>query len=213
MIPRTNNKDIVPDADPTSCSDETLFGRARAGDHAAFATLVRRYERELYGYLRRYLGDATLADDVFQNTFVALHRKREQYEPGRPFRPWLYAVATNQAIDAMRRAGRHAAMSLERATADDAGDLGRLLESLEAREIQPLAGVEGEELRELVRRSVDELPEFLKQVVLLTYFQGLKYRDAADVLGIPVGTVKSRLHAALQKLAEAWGECPSLRED
>ncbi len=211
--PRTKVKDTVPDVEPTACSDEALFARVRRGDHDAFAVLVRRYERELYGYLRRYLGDATLADDVFQNTFVALHRKREQFESGRPFRPWLYAVATNQAIDAMRRAGRHAAVSLERAATDESGDLNRLLESLEARGPQPLADVEGEEQREMVRRSVDELPEFLKQVVLLTYFQGLKYRDAADALGIPVGTVKSRLHAALQRLAEAWGGCASFRED
>src|SRR4029079_11516694 len=99
------------------------------------------------------------------------------------------------------------------AAGDEPGELSRLLETLEAPGPQPLADVEGEELRELVRRSVDELPDFLKQVVLLTYFQGLKYRDAADALGIPVGTVKSRLHAALQRLAEAWGGCASLRED
>lgn len=200
-------------ADSINCSDEELFASVRAGHQQAFAVLVRRYERELYGYLRRYLGDATLADDVFQNTFLALHRKRDQFEPGRPFRPWLYAVATNQAIDAMRRAGRHSAVSLERATGDDAGELSRLLETLEARGPAPLADAEGEELRDLVRKSVDALPGFLRQVVILTYFQGLKYRDAADALGIPVGTVKSRLHAALQRLAEAWSACPSLREE
>ena len=68
----------------TACSDETLFAKCCRGDAAAFGVLVRRYERELYGYLRRYLGDASLADDVFQNTFLQLYLKRDQYEAGRP---------------------------------------------------------------------------------------------------------------------------------
>ena len=69
-----------------------------------------------------------------------------------------------------------------------------------------------DEARDLVRQSVDNLPEFLRQVVNLAYFQGLPYRDVAEVLGIPVGTVKSRLHTALQRLQDAWTACPSLRE-
>jgi RNA polymerase sigma-70 factor (ECF subfamily) len=71
--------------------------------------------------------------------------------------------------------------------------------------------VQGEERREKVRASVDRLPDFLRQVVVLAYYQGLKYREIADILGIPVGTVKSRLHAALVKLQEAWAASPSLR--
>ena len=69
-----------------------------------------------------------------------------------------------------------------------------------------------EERRERVRAGVDRLPDFLRQVVILAYYQGLKYREIADILGIPVGTVKSRLHAALVKLQEAWANSPSLRE-
>ena len=101
-------------------SDEDLFGRACLGDEAAFTALVKRYERELYGYLRRYLGDASFADDVFQNTFLQIYVKRDSYEPGRPVRPWLYAIATNQAIDFMRRRGRRSAVSLEHQTGEDA---------------------------------------------------------------------------------------------
>ena len=69
-----------------------------------------------------------------------------------------------------------------------------------------------EERRQRVRASVEELPDFLRQVLLLAYFQGLKYREVAEILGIPVGTVKSRLHAALVKLQEMWSESPSLYE-
>src|SRR6478736_9046340 len=95
------------------CSDEELLLRFRRGETEAFGILVRRYERELYGYLRRYLGDGSLAEDVFQNTFLQLYVKSNQYEAGRPVRPWLYTIATHQAIDALRRSARHQAASLE----------------------------------------------------------------------------------------------------
>src|SRR6266571_2586802 len=91
------------------------------GQTEAFGVLLRRYERELYGYLRRYLGNSTLAEDVFQNTFLQLYVKSSQYEAGRPVRPWLYTIATHQAIDALRRNGRHQAVSLERAREDAGG--------------------------------------------------------------------------------------------
>jgi RNA polymerase sigma-70 factor (ECF subfamily) len=204
----------VRNADPaTAWSDEELFARTRRGDEPAFATLVRRYERELYGYLRRYLGDANLADDVFQNTFLQLYLKRDQYEPGRPVRPWLYTIATHQAIDALRRAGRHPTVSLEQQTGEESdGEPHRLLGLLEDAGPSPVDRVSTEEARDLVRKSVDDLPDFLRQVVMLAYFQGLPYRDVAEVLGIPVGTVKSRLHTALQRLHEAWTASPSLGE-
>ncbi|HYT87471.1 MAG TPA: sigma-70 family RNA polymerase sigma factor [Gemmataceae bacterium] len=201
-----------PDALQT-CSDEDLLARFRRGQREAFGLLVRRYERELYGYLRRYLGDANLADDVFQNTFLQLYTKIGTYEPGRPVRPWLYTIATHQAIDAMRRNGRHQALSLDQYREEQAGgDAQNLTSSLESRAAGPIELVHGEERRQHVRAAVDRLPEFLRQVVLLAYYQGLKYREVADILDIPVGTVKSRLHAALLKLQEAWAASPSAQD-
>jgi RNA polymerase sigma-70 factor (ECF subfamily) len=195
------------------CSDEDLLLRFRRGQTEAFGVLVRRYERELYGYLRRYLGDANLADDVFQNTFLQLYTKIGQYEAGRPVRPWLYTIATHQAIDALRRNGRHQALSLDQQREElPDGEVHGLMELLEARTPGPVDQVQTEELRERVRVSVDRLPEFLRQVVVLAYYQGLKYREIADILDIPVGTVKSRLHAALVKLQEAWTAAPTLGE-
>ena len=100
---------------PIESTDEVLFGRVRRHDDTvAFETLVHRYERELFAYLRRFLGDAQLAEDVFQSTFLAVHRKRARFVEGRPFRPWLYAIATNQAIDTQRRNRRHRMVSLDR---------------------------------------------------------------------------------------------------
>ncbi|MCI0379878.1 MAG: sigma-70 family RNA polymerase sigma factor [Gemmataceae bacterium] len=198
--------------DLTCCTDEELLVSFRKGMREAFGILVRRYEGELYGYLRRYLGDGELAEDVFQNTFLQVYLKIGKYEQGRPARPWLYTIATNQAIDALRRNGRHVAVSLDQDrdenTPVDAPQLWGLLES---RTPNPMDQAQGEETRQLVRASVNRLPEFLRQVVILAYYQGLKYKEVADILGIPVGTVKSRLHAALVKLQEAWATAPALK--
>jgi RNA polymerase sigma-70 factor (ECF subfamily) len=197
----------VPDhTPPPPDSDEDLLVRLRDGERAAFAPLVKRYERELFGYLRRYLGDDDLADDVFQNTFVQVFSKIRQYEPGRAAKPWLYAIATNQAIDALRRRNRRSAdRPAETVSApDEDGEARPLFELLPAPGDAPPDAAERTEEREQVRAAVARLPELLRQAVVLVYFQGLKYQEAAEILDIPVGTVKSRLHAALVKLTEEW---------
>jgi RNA polymerase sigma-70 factor (ECF subfamily) len=185
--------------------EELLLKYCQAGERRAFEELVHRYERELFGYLRHYLGDAEMAEDAFQATFLQVHLKCEQFEQGRKVRPWLYTVATNQAIDAQRRNRRHRMVSLSRRAQGNGQDeeSGSLEDVLGSQESGPLAQAEASELQDRVRRSVDQLPEPLREVLLLVYYQGLKYREAAQVLGIPVGTVKSRLHAAVGKLNQA----------
>lgn len=184
-------------------SDEDLFLRCRSsGDAGAFESLVRRYETELYGYLRRYLGSAEMAEDVFQATFLQVHLKQDQFEEGRRFRPWLYTIATNQAIDAQRRNKRHRMVSLDNHTGGD--EVGAIVDMLAADGRTAAEQMQVEEAREWVRSAVEDLPEPLQAALLLVYHQGLKYREAADVLGIPVGTVKSRLHSALLKLNDSW---------
>ncbi|OHB73358.1 MAG: RNA polymerase subunit sigma-70 [Planctomycetes bacterium RBG_13_63_9] len=189
---------------PDAWTDEQLLLEYRSqGDRNAFDELVRRYERELYGYLRRYLGDAEMAEDVFQQTFLQVHLKCGQFEPGRTVRPWLYTVATNQAIDLQRRNRRHRMVSLDRhSAAESENHAGPLLELLDSPEPNPSDEAELAERRDQVRRAIEDLPEQTRQVVILVYFQGLKYREAAEVMSIPVGTVKSRLHAAIRKLSE-----------
>ena len=204
---------LLPEFDIlTSCSDEDLISRFRAGQQEVFGLLVKRYQRELYGYLRRYLRDAELADDVFQSTFLQMFVKMDQYEAGRPFRPWLYRIAINQAIDAQRRIGRHPAVSLEMAPDAADGDERSLTDLIESREGDPLDHLHAEERRQLVRGSIDRLPQFLRQVVMLAYYQGLKYREIAEIMELPVGTVKSRLHTALSRLTEALSQTPSVHE-
>jgi RNA polymerase sigma-70 factor (ECF subfamily) len=187
-------------------TDEQLLVRYRnTGDRELFARLVRRYERELYSYLRRYLGDAEMAEDAFQATFLQVHLKCEQFEEDRRVRPWLYTIATNQAIDARRRNKRHVMVSLDRTGARDAEvDAGKLVDLLVSADADPLDQVDSYEQRERMQDVLDQLPDHMYAVIHLVYYQGMKYREAADVLSIPVGTVKSRLHAAIHRLADVW---------
>jgi len=197
------NADCDPWAD---WSDEDLLLEYRSGgDRGTFEELVHRYERELYNYLRHYLGDAEMAEDTFQAAFLQVHLKCDRFEPGRRVRPWLYTVATNQAIDAQRRNRRHRMVSLDRRASAGGQDeeAGSLVELLDGDEPGPVDRLESDEQARRVRKAVDRLPESLRQVLLLVYYQGLKYREAADVLSIPVGTVKSRLHAAIRKLEQS----------
>jgi RNA polymerase sigma-70 factor (ECF subfamily) len=185
-------------------SDEALLSRYRdLGRTEDFEALIRRYQNELYSYLTRYLGDRTLSEDVFQNTFLQIHLKRGLYEEGRPVRPWIYSIATHQAVDALRKVGRHPTVSLDQSVnSSGETEAARLIDLLTSREDGPLAGLQNEERKEWVRASVARLPEALRQTLMLAYHEDLKYREIAEILKIPVGTVKSRLHAALAKLQQ-----------
>lgn len=170
------------------------------------ATLIQRYERELYSFLRRYLGDAALAEDAFQATFLQVHRKGHLFDSKRKFRPWLYTVATNRAIDLQRRNKRHQAVSLDRTNRTNNAEAGSLIDLLPSGDTGPGERFELAERTEWVRRAVASLPETLQQAVSLVYFRGLKYREAAAELSVPVGTVKSRLHSAVGRLGQQWKE-------
>lgn len=187
-------------------TDEELLLAYRATERRdLFEELVRRYERELYSYLRRYVGDAEMAADVFQSTFLQLHLKCHQFQPGRRLRPWLYTIATNQAIDAQRREKRHRMVSLD-VVSSNAGDndVVKLLDLMASECLGPEAQLGLAEDREMVRECLQELPDHLRSVVTLVYYQGLKYREVAEALSIPVGTVKSRMHTALLKLNQIF---------
>ncbi|HMO15937.1 MAG TPA: sigma-70 family RNA polymerase sigma factor [Pirellulaceae bacterium] len=185
--------------------EQLIIEYRRTGDRELFAQLVYRYERELYSYLRRYLGDAEMAEDAFQATFLQVHLKCDQYQEDRRFRPWLYTIATNQAIDAKRRNKRHVLASLDQVRSDN-DEVGRLVGLMESNELNPADTVQTGERNRIIRETLDQLPESMHAVVHLVYYQGMKYREAAEVLDVPVGTVKSRLHAAIAKLTDVLSD-------
>ena len=184
--------------------EELLLDYRESGDRELYAQLVYRYERDLFSYLRRYMGNAEMAEDVFQTAFLQVHLKCDLFEAGRRFRPWLYTIATNAAIDAKRRNKRHKTVSLDTPREQDNEDVGRLVNLLESSDPNPVESALSVEREQLVRETLNQLPESMSTLIHLVYYQGLKYREAAEVLDIPVGTVKSRIHSAVAKLTDAW---------
>lgn len=189
----------------SAATDEQLFREFRAhDDRSAFDAIMHRYDAELHVFLRRYLGNAESADDVFQATFLKIFVNRLHFEDGRSFRPWLYTVARHQAIDSQRRGQTRRMVSLDQRFAADADDSS--LSAMLSADGESAADVaEQHEAEQRVRDAVNGLSPPLKEALLLVYYRGMKYEQAARVMNIPVGTVKSRLRSAILKLGTALG--------
>jgi RNA polymerase sigma-70 factor (ECF subfamily) len=184
-------------------TDEALLLRYRdEGDEDAFRELVGRYEHELHHYVWRYTHDGSLAEDVSQAALARLAQYCRRFLPGHRVRPWLYSIATHLAIDALRRAGRRPATSLDAEHGDDA----RLIDILIGRSEDPSAHLEQEEASEWLHCALTQLPDYMREAIDLVYFRGLKYSEAAARLGIPLGTLNSRLHESLVRLRQSAEE-------
>jgi len=176
------------------------------------ATLMRRYERELMGFLTRLMGNRAAAEDVFQDAFVQIHISADSFDVSRRFKPWLFTIAANKGRDYYRKHGRHDAAAdlsapVRKSGSGGAGNDGLTFVDLLESPTPSLEEVvhEGEQRRR-VREAVDRLPHHLREIILLAYFQRMSYNQVAESLGIPLGTVKSRLHAAVATFAELWQE-------
>ena len=182
-------------------TDEQLLASYVGGDQAAFAELVRRYQQEMYAFLHRFVGDAAIAEDLFQETFVQVHRNAGTFDPERRFRPWAFTIAANKARDYLRSSGRRAAQSLDNTTGTDETTFLDLMESDVAAPPEDLSSAEDVAQ---VKQVLAELPAAYREVLLLSYFQQFAYKQMAEMLDIPLGTVKSRLHAAVASFAKVY---------
>ncbi|MBN1262119.1 MAG: sigma-70 family RNA polymerase sigma factor [Anaerolineae bacterium] len=169
-------------------SDEDLVALAKTGDRQAFGELIRRHRERVVGVVYRMCGDACLAEDAAQDAFIQAWRKLHRYEPKAPFQNWLYRIAMNRALDVLRR---------EREGAD-VDDL-----PLASPNLGPEASAERTDLGEQVRRAVLALPDASRAVLVLREYEDLSYREIAETLDIPVGTVMSRLNYARKLLRTA----------
>lgn len=186
-------------------SDELLLEGYLNGDLPAFQRLVERYQRELYHFLVRFLGDRAAAEDVFQETFLQVHQSGEQFDLSRRFRPWLFTIAANKARDLMRSQARRPTSPLQAEISPGEGEGGGQFIDLMSADIPtPDEPLSREELQQAVQGTVMALPDHLREILLLSYFHQFPYKQIADILDIPLGTVKSRLHAAVATFAERW---------
>jgi RNA polymerase sigma-70 factor (ECF subfamily) len=177
-----------PRAGGSEPSDEALMARVCAGDGEALARLVKRYEGPLYGYLRRMVGNAEDAEDLFQETFLRVHARSQSFRGGATFRPWLYRIATNVARDRLRYRRRHPVEPLE-----PKAEIGEVIAD---RHAGPAERTENAELAERLAAAVAELPVKHRAVFLMARYDGMAYEEIARALRVPVGTVKSRMNKA-----------------
>lgn len=185
-------------------TDEQLLADYRGDDKPAFAHLVSRYQRELYHFLVRFLGNRAAAEDVFQETFLQVHQSAEQFDLQRRFRPWLFTIAANKARDLIRSQARRPTSPLQASVNPGESDSGEFIDLMQSAASMPSEPMERQELQQQVQQTVQGMPEHLREILLLSYFHQFPYKQISEILDIPLGTVKSRLHAAVAHFADRW---------
>ena len=195
----------------TQRTDESLFELHRRGDPDAIRELIERHQPDLMRFLTRLVGDAAGAEDVFQEAFLQAHVASHTFDAERKFRPWLFTIAANKARDHLRRRARRRTLDLSApidgggaGSSGSDGTTGSFIDLMEIDIPRPDAAMEQRELSAKVQTVLDQLPHALREILLLSYFQRLSYVQIADELGIPLGTVKSRLHSAVASFARSW---------
>ena len=189
-------------------ADDALLARYVEGDLDAFGLLLARYEKPVFRFVARYLRDHQLAEDVHQEVFVRVIRGAATFKRTQKFGPWLFRIARNLCIDTIRREGYRRAVSLSAPTGggrDGDGGGPALGETVAGNEPTPDRTVEVRDMAGAVQRALDDLPDEQRELVLLKEMAGLTFREAADVLGVPESTLKSRMQVALESLRRSLG--------
>lgn len=187
-------------------TDEQLLEDYRSGDAAALRTIIERHHDALMRFLARFLGDRQAAEDVFQDAFLQVHLSADSFDTSRRFKPWLFTIAANKARDYLRKHRRNSALDLSAPIGGAGADGRTFMDLMEIDVPPPGAEIDDRERDALVQECVDSLPPHLREILLLAYFQRLSYSNIAEGLGVPLGTVKSRLHAAVAAFGRAWRE-------
>ena len=173
---------------PLTLSDEELMSQVRGGAGEMLGTLFDRYHAKLFSYFVRLTGDRALAEDLVQDVFYRILKRRHTYRPGSPFRPWMYQIARNARNDNFRR---RTEVELDEQMAEP---------------VMPKDDLADREQNRLLHRALMKLPEDKREVLLLSRFQDMKYSEIAELLGCEVGTIKTRVFRAMQELRQLLAE-------
>lgn len=176
---------------PTIQTEQDLVAQSQQGNRAAFGELVQIHQRGVVNLAYRMCGDPAFADDIAQDAFIRAWEKLESYRPVAPFRNWVYRIATNAALDALRR--QKDQVDLDAVTLSAPGN-------------NPEQCLVHQQRDETIRQAVLSLPLASRSVLILREYEGLSYQEIADTLGIPLGTVMSRLNYARTTLRQTLSE-------
>jgi RNA polymerase sigma-70 factor (ECF subfamily) len=179
-----------------SADDSDLVSATLDGHSEAFEVLVERYQRRLFGLVRNYTRDAAEVEDIVQDTFLKAYSRLETFQRSSAFYTWLYRIGVNTILDVMKRRGRNPVTSVEDPELVTRSGTGATDATQERLSIRPDARLEREEIGEITRSVMDELPEIFRTVLVMRELEQMAYQDIADTLEISIGTVESRLFRA-----------------
>jgi RNA polymerase sigma-70 factor (ECF subfamily) len=179
--------------------DAVLVRETLEGNQLSFQLLVERYQDRIFGLVRHYTRSAVELEDLVQDTFIKAFHRLDTFQHQASFSTWLYRIAVNTCLDFLKRRGRNPTIAVEDPDLCHAGGAGRPERDLCA----PEARLEREEIARITQEALDELPEIFRTVLVLREFEEMAYQDMADLLGISIGTIESRLFRARARFKEA----------
>ncbi len=191
---------------PTT-SDEQLMLAFKSGDARAFATLVQRHRGPVYNFILRFVGHRQRAEDVLQETWLKVVRNSSEWQPKAKFTTWVYTIARNLCVDSARKESFRKADSLDAPASNDESD-GRSMGDLVADDkgLTPDRAAHNVRIRPMIEKALESLPTEQREVFLLREYQGIGFKEIAEVTGVNENTVKSRMRYALEGLRKRLGE-------
>ena len=177
-------------------SDEDLIGNFQAGDVSAFEEIVKRYKDQLVNFAYRFLGDLEEAEDIAQETFLRVFRKKNAYRNVAKFSTWIYTITGNLAKTELRRRKRRKLISLSSLGFEDKDF------DLKDTKKGPEESVHELIKDEFIQRAINSLPDKFREVIIFRDIQELSYEEISSIVKIPLGTVKSRVNRGRLKLQE-----------
>lgn len=187
-------------------SDEALMSRYLDGDGDAFEELLERHGKRIYNFILRQTGDRSLAEDLVQEAFLRVVHRAESFRRQAKFTTWLYTIARNLCIDHARKAKHRRHLALDATLRRDESGGATLLDRVEAPNPGPDVEARDRRFRGALGRALEALPAEQREVFVMRELDGLKFREIAEVVGIPENTVKSRMRYALKGLRETLAD-------
>ena len=181
-------------------ADEELMVLYAAGDVAAFEILVSRHERAIFNFILRSVGRREVAEELLQETFLRIIKSAPKYQQTAKFTTWAYTIARNLCIDRARKHSKRKEYSLDKSVGDDDAGATFLDNLVDDEAASGGVDLEKKVFLERLKEALSELPDDQREVFVMREFSGLKFREIADILDIPVPTAKSRMRYALEAL-------------
>lgn len=188
--------------DLKEATDQDLVTRARSGSERAYRELLERYQRPVFSLVYRMVRDREQAEDLSQETFVKVFNHLDKYDPQYKFSSWIFKIASNLAIDSLRKKGLDT-VSLDgsrNAVTNEQVESTRI--TVESRTANPEQYVEAKELGEEIEQAIGTLRGEYRTAILLRHVEGRPYEEIAEIMGVPLGTVKTYIHRARNELRE-----------